>query len=655
MAYTPLIKRLNSQGTTFYTFSSSAMDLSKCIGNSTTKEFVFSHYVCLDIPDFVAMGASRTTDLVANFPQVSSYINTQQTKTSSYLLACHLQNYVYNFEEKLISDPTVTQNGDRNFAEMVFWHWLQKTGAVGFQQGSSAKVAQNRTRYVETPVADQTAGGYLPPVVKFIGNIDVTNNVEIGTDAYTEVYVHVPNDTGYTPTVLFDTDQSFAGTYDTNVTAIPQPLILGQNIENTQFVITDQDPTDLTYCGIFDQGTAYTPSNGYFVDFDATSYQEIMANAAISNFHEYAASDLSDSFEFNTVLVYYDVIDVSSGERTSNLYGVLFLDDVTKTPTNEYIQRFPKYKPVEGVMNGNSYGFKINLRIDIEPNKQGISTLVNEYNTFSMSLFADAMAKIQNCATSFLAMRGRLNTLEDRLASLENLIGTVADYNQLREQVRQLGEELENANLAFSDRNTLLELIGKNSDEIQRLAQGGLSSGLTLNLDVVKPGYNMEVDTNTPNQITINSRNYGYSLCTLVNKTSGEVIDKEHPLDLGDPNSHCNETHVHLQPSANMLRFYTDPSSLSLYDIVIYVNDTLNSWRDGQALRVSFPELTLQTLNATNIVLLTDANNKGGNGQYGVKNVVSAAELKSDFPIIEFVCTDGTMSSQHPIVHDIIR
>ena len=138
----------------------------------------------------------------------------------------------------------------------------------------------------------------------------------------------------------------------------------------------------------------------------------------------------------------------------------------------------------------------------------------------------------------------------------------------------------------------------------------------------------------------------------------GNVVDKEHPIDLGAAalgTSYSNECYFHLQPSANMLRFYNDPTSLSQYDIIIYADDTLNSWKDGQTVRVSFPNLTLETLNSTNIVLLTDANGKSGNGGYSVKNVVSAAELKSDFPIIEFICTDSTMSSEFPIVHDIIR
>ena len=51
MPYTPILKRLNKKSTTFYTFGSASNDLSKCLGNTSTKEFIFSHFVCLNLPD----------------------------------------------------------------------------------------------------------------------------------------------------------------------------------------------------------------------------------------------------------------------------------------------------------------------------------------------------------------------------------------------------------------------------------------------------------------------------------------------------------------------------------------------------------------------------------------------------------------------------
>ena len=51
MATTPLIKTPQADGGTFYTFSSSARDLSKTLNNDELK-LVFSKFVLLNIPDF---------------------------------------------------------------------------------------------------------------------------------------------------------------------------------------------------------------------------------------------------------------------------------------------------------------------------------------------------------------------------------------------------------------------------------------------------------------------------------------------------------------------------------------------------------------------------------------------------------------------------
>ena len=37
-----------------------------------------------------------------------------------------------------------------------------------------------------------------------MGDIDIVNNVKQGGQAYTEVYLHIPNSHGNTPDVLFD-------------------------------------------------------------------------------------------------------------------------------------------------------------------------------------------------------------------------------------------------------------------------------------------------------------------------------------------------------------------------------------------------------------------------------------------------------------------
>ena len=660
MPYTPILKRLNKKSTTFYTFGSASNDLSKCLGNTSTKEFIFSHFVCLNLPDIKnpqRQGSASAPTSSSNTLDVNP--NNQQ-KSSSYLVSKYLQDYVLNFEEHLLANTTISPSDlepDKTPAERVFWHWLKETGAIDFTTATT-QVTRGRTRYIE----DESDSNYKR-VVQYIGDIDVTNNVDLNNEAYTEIYIHIPAESGNTPTVLFDSISNSwyedGKTYSN--TGSDQAYIYGQTSGS---IDPSYDPSVVDVMAMYDNTPSYiTDSVGqdcFCIDFDAESYNEIMTNASINTIQDFNKSTLADTFEFNTVLLYYDVLDVSSGKKTSNLYGVLFLSDViTSDQPNipDYFQRFPKYKPVEGAYNGNSYGFKINLKIDLEPNKQGIHSLVNEYNTFSMALFSDAIAKMQNCADTFIKLKDTTTKLGEKVSELETMMANVANYNKMQESINELQRELENANLAFADRNSLLELIAKNSDEIKKLANGTLTRRLQMNLDVVKPGYDIIVDTSNPEQVVINTKTRGYSLCPLNCLDTGEVINMEHPITLSiDGQSRTtNAVYTYLQTASNMLRFYNEVGVLADEDIVVYINDSMSTWQKGQNMKISFPTLTLEDLNGKNIVFLTDYNNKNGNGSYGIKDVVLFGELKSDHPVIELICLDETMSSEHSIVHDILR
>ncbi len=690
MAFTPLIRKLNQNGTTFYTFSSAARDLSKCMAN-TQKEFVFSHFVCINIPDFINPNnydhSSQTTPngsgyrhdpIDRNYTQLGgvnglvdrdSNDPSRQPTTTSMELAESLQDYVFNFEELLIDESDDLET-DRSVAERVFWHWLNETGAIQWKYDVSKiaplLVSKNKYRYVEE---DAESGYNYEKVVKYIGSIDITNNVDIANDAYTEIYVHIPSEHGNTPTVLFE--QVFDGNYNSGATyqyhsSQDKTYIIGQNG-------LESHPDDLSIEALYDNMGNHTYStgnelngsvssfdatygnddfgvnpkksdlDGVCIDFDANSYREIVMGNIV-NIDEF--NKTGNTFEFNAVLVYYDIVDVSSGERTSNLYGILFLDDV-KSDSWDYIQRYPKYKPTPGVSNGNSYGFKLNLRIDIEPDKTGITGIVNEYNTFSMSLFADAIARMQDCTEMFTRTRNYLNNIEHRLSDLENVMAMVTNYEVLAAKLEEMENALENANLAFADRSSLLDLIAHVSDNVDSIMSGRASVALQYNTDVIRNGYNTVVDNSTPNMVVINSATSGYSIMKPSIKTNGVEITETNPITLDDHDRTDNDIYTVLKPMTNMLRIYVEETIKSEYDINIFVDQSLCNWRIGQNIRIVFPNLTKEILNEKNIVLITGNN-------YEAKEVVNSNEL-GDKPIIEFTCVDNTLTSQNPFVHDVLR
>lgn len=696
MAFTPLLKKLNESGTTFYTFSSAARDLSKCIAN-TQKEFVFSHFVCINIPDFInnnnynhsdastmnnssacpGSGGTITISEHKNYTQIGaiegllnrdSGSNPQKVKTTSLEFAELLQDYLFNFEELLL-DRSDDNNTDRSVAERAFWHWMKEMGAINWKYDAS-KVAEDLTirqeaRFVE---GNDSLLEY-ENVVKYIGSIDITNNVDIANEAYTEIYVHIPSEVGNTPTVLFK--QEFDGNFSANdpmQVTNNQNYILGQSAENS-------DPNGLTYSALYDSNYTYrtaaevdfgsspsttqytagstnwgvnaykTSLDGVCIDFNTNSYAEIV-NSNIPNIDEF--NKLGDSFEFNAVLVYYDIVDVSSQEKTSNLYGILFLDDVKSDhPGWDYFQRYPKFKPLAGVQNGNSYGFKLNLRIDIEPEKNGITTFVNDYNTFSMSLFADAIARMQQCTEMFTRARGSISNIESRLSDLESVMTMISNYEVVAQKVEELSQALENANLAFADRNSLLDLIAHVSDNVDSIINGRASVELQYNTDVIRGGYNTAIDTSAPNQVVVNTVSSGYNLCDAILKYDNSKIDEESPIVLNDQD-HENDILTSLKPVSNMLRIYVNDEIPSIYDINVYIDSSLVNWRTGQNFKIVFPNLSLQTLNGFNINIFTGDN-------YSIVHRINSTDLENNKPIIELTCIDGTLSTDHPFVHDILR
>jgi hypothetical protein len=331
-------------------------------------------------------------------------------------------------------------------------------------------------------------------------------------------------------------------------------------------------------------------------------------------------------------LVYYDMVDLSNTANTvTNLYGILLVDNITPTTDGGYIQRYPKYKPnkVTG-QNGNSYGFKLNLRFDASPGTAGIDTIVNDYNTFSMQLFSEATAQLQESAKIFQTQQLEISTLDQKVQSLENQITNVSDVTSLQAQIDSVQRQLDNANLAFANDTVLLDLIAKNSDEIQALANGNVPVTLQYNTDVIRQGTGITVDTNTPNLVTISLTNQEYNLMVPFNEDEVEITTSN-PLNL---NQARPQVFTDLRTYTNMLRL-----------------DTVNeAGGDLNTLRLTFNNNL--NIGSRNIRVWTDAPSRLNNGSYGISMGVIANADISEKPIIEFICTEQGVLN---FVYDIIK
>ena len=704
MATTTLIKTPQADGGTFYTFSSSARDLSKTLNNDELK-LVFSKFVLLNIPDFDKLDPNTFSNYenYMQFDTIDGMILSGGLKGDPNVnFTESLQNYALNLEELIISDASYDNTIQRSVAERVFFKWMKETGAMRFRAATNLEKnpGVSRPLFVEEDEIKTGARQYRK-VVQYVGDIDIVNNVDKAGEAYTELYINVPTEVGGTPTILFDSisDENYQPSLriqgkdefilGRNASTIqPQGLsinafydydqpLLGANSggytdSNANWMNEPTPPTSLDsyftepisftspisvdiqkYPGDYNNpvgfnGSAYVRSqlDGISVDFTPNDYEQIITDPTIATIPQFNGTDLASTFEFNAVLVYYDLVDTSNTANTvTNLYGILLVDNITPTTDGGYIQRYPKYKPnkVTG-QNGNSYGFKINLRFDASPGTAGIDTIVNDYNTFSMQLFSEATAQLQESAKIFQTQQLEISELDQKVQSLENQITNVSDVTSLQAQLNSVQRQLDNANLAFANDTVLLDLIAKNSDEIQGLANGNVPITLQYNTDVIRQGTGINVDTNTPNLITISLANQEYNIMVPFDKDQLEITTLN-PLNL---NQATPQVFSDLRIYTNMLRL--DTVNEAGGDLNIYIDDTDIQWSTGQTLRLTFNNNL--NIGSRNIRVWTDAPSRLNAGSFGISMGVITNSDISEKPIIEFICTEQGVLN---FVYDIIK
>ena len=699
MAVAPLIRTPQLQGGTFYTFSTAAKDLSKTINNTNLK-FVFSKYVLLNLPDFDSLPFSDfgTYNNYMQFDTIDGAIwNGGLTADRNVDFAQSLQNYALNFESLILNDAEYDTSLKQGVAERIFFKWLKETGAIRFRSATSSEASPTvlDPRFVEEDQALTGAVQYQK-VVQFIGDIDVINNVEKGGDSYTEVYVYVPTQVGNTPTVLFKTTADTNYEPSMSVTGSTE-FILGRNINTTHPEGLDirayydvDDTTDWTdpdadwmndpypqsvTNSYFTEPTSFTdPSNtdikkypadynnpagfsgvayrrskldGIGIDFEPNDYAAIVADPTVDTIMQFNGSDQAGNFEFNAVLVYYDLYDVSDPlSKSTNLYGILLLDNITPTNSGGYIQRIPKYKPnsLTGE-NGNSYGFKLNLRIDASTLTVGVNSIVNEYSTFATGQFIEATAQLQEAVKFFENQQIKYAELDSRVNSLENRAITIPDVQGITQKVDQLETNLQYARLNYASSTAILDMINKINKELGNLVSGRVSVNLQYNTDVLYQGSGILLDKSVPNKIKITNKVQTYSL-DIPSDLNNALITAAAPLDVSVSNPGVVFL---LEPYGNMCRIYT--SGTAGGDLRIFIDDSSNPFIKGQSLRVVFPNLI--DMAGRNIQFFTDSTNRKGYGSYGVTigNIFST-DLISGRPIFEIVCLD---SDTYSFSIDILR
>lgn len=668
----PFIRPINQRGGSFYTFTSASRDLVNSFNEDEIK-FQFSKFALINIPNI----KKPTND--QNFIQLDAIdgainggINTISGVDINNGLATHFQNYALNFEELLIKQGEQSDRVKKSPAERVFWKWMKEIGGIRFRDANQTTESTVENRYTEENTTDSGDRQYQR-VVEYVGDIKLVNNVLNPENAFTQLNIYVATKDGNTPTVLFKTqnDQyyseggiyqgsgefiegrdefdnhpaglSTSAYYDydalNNFTNSTNAKWWGTtNIPNSYY--TEPDFTDSSserrILGDADYASAdnfdgvnYLRSNldGICLDFDPRSYRAIQSNESISSIQQFNSTFGATDFNFNAVLVYYDVFDTSNPSiRSTNLYGILFLDNVQSSLSEGgFIQRYPKYKadPVTK-LNGNSFSLNINIKFDSSIGNPTVDTAVNDYSAYSMSLFSESAIEYQRGAQLLQKAVEKYSDLEQKYFDLENRYLNTTAIRLLESRINQLENNFANSNLLVSDMQQILDLIDVVNNKIQSIIDGKLDVSLQYNTDVINGGRGISVDKSVPNKVIFNNNIQEWNNVSKVSFNYG--FNNNNEVVISDYNN----------------VFIEEQNSVVFDDNVQIKLDDTNQFLTGQSVKIKLPSSIDPKI--YNLSILTDkTGEKSGNSYSKVIRAITPDIINTITGniVIEIYCIDG--------------
>ena len=383
--------------------------------------------------------------------------------------------------------------------------------------------------------------------------------------------------------------------------------------------------------------------DGISMEFDTNVYAGISTAGDVTDFGTYNSSPAAQTFDFNAILVYYDLYDPASGAvGSTNLFGILFLDNVDPLAAGGgYIPRLTKYKPNSFTGdNGNSYAFRINLKFDVNSEDTAVETSINDYNPYSLELYMDALNKMVDAYDILLQNNSSLVDLTSQVNDLKNLVFTTAGVSEVNDKIAALQQQISDSGAIFTNNANLLTLIQRNYEEITNIYKNYTSVQMSYNIDLLSPGRGIDLDKSQAGSVKVVNTNQMFNL-------GAKPI-----LSIANDFSTNPSSFSYVHPLVNFTNYVkiTDGSSNAPYivdrDVIIYIDDTFLPWEKGQTMRFSFKHgLDLEnTSGFFNFIVYTDALDKLNTGfPYSAEAAFVTYldfENKGNSPIIEVVCLD---------------
>lgn len=665
MAATPLLSLIKKG--TFVTFQSAAEDMNNVFAQSdANRKFVFSKFALLNIPHITDQQSVKQNNI--NFNNVEGHFINGLNQNLSILERHRLdfcesfQNYLMNLETLITSQKTYDRTNPRTVSERIFFKWLKEIGAIRYQENASSNI--------QTKLFSEEESSTYDRVVQYIGEIDMQgSNSNTNENSFNEVYINVPSQAGNTPTVLFKSisDNNYN---ERTVIRGEGELIKGRN--------KNQNPTaaGLTIEAIYDQDVHHKSLNyengwytskgidnnncyyadplfsdagndvikrettdkkrvhtykrsrldGVSIDFDLTDYEDVVSynksnTDRILTFNQYNQLEKANNFDFNVILVYYDTYSVDNpSDSVTNLYGVLFVDDFKLDGNNAKIGTLTKIQQ-DNLINqqGNGIGFRLNFKFDVSNNTvdRKVEVSVNDYNTFSMQMFMEAMNTVAAMNRNYETLLQYNQKLIEQNQSLQDIIRTlnVPEYRAMIDQYRSL-PTMSNSNSGLND------IVSKLSQKVNEILSGKTSVEVVNNLSVnAKAGITA---TFSDGMLTLANTRQRYS---TIHQVDFDVISKD---------NYVRNT-VQLGVSDTLVIHTSEfDQKVAANHLMIRIDDSVNGWSVGQTLTIMFDKPI--DFGSYGIILHTDAKNVSQEPSEYSKTIGIIPEIKSKNPIIEVTC-----------------
>lgn len=667
MATTPLLSLIKKG--TFVTFQSASEDMNNVFAQSdANRKFVFSKFALLNIPHVTDQQSIEHNNI--NFNNIEGHFVNGLNKNLSILERHRLdfcesfQNYLMNLETLITSQKTYDRTNPRTVSERIFFKWLKEIGAIRYQENAYSNS--------QTKLFSEEESSTYNRIVQYVGEIDMQgSNSNTNENSFNEVYINIPSQAGNTPTVLFKSisDNNYN---ERTIVRGEGELIKGRNKNQnptsaglTIEAIYDQDVhhKSLNYDnswytskGIDNNNCYYTDSlfsdagndvikrettdkgrihtykrsrlDGVSIDFDLTDYVDVVSynnsnTDRILTFNQYNQLEKANNFDFNVILVYYDTYSIDNpSDSVTNLYGVLFVDDFKLDGNDAKIRTLTKIQQ-DNLINqqGNGIGFRLNFKFDVSSNTvdRKVEVSVNDYNTFSMQMFMEAMNTVSAMNRNYETLLQYNQKLIEQNKSLQDIIRTlnIPEYRAMIEQYRSLP-------MLLNSDSGLNDIVSKLSQKVNEILSGKTSVEIVSNLSVnAKSGIEA---TLSDGMLTLSNTRQRYS---TIRQVDFDVISK---------NNYVHNT-VQLGISDTLIIHSSEfDQKIASNHLLIRIDDSTNSWSVGQTVTIVFDKPI--DFGSFGIVLYTDAKNITQEQSEYSKMIGIIPEVKSKNPIIEVTCVN---------------